>query len=127
SSEQRDARERAVSPNTFEALGILVVAFIPGAAYVWAFERQAGPYGGSLADRMMRFLAASIFVHVALGWFEYVAWRLALAHAEMIDAAQFAVLWFATLVVVGIPTALGWALGSLYATRNAREARYARL
>ena len=47
-----------MGPSTMEALAILVVAFVPGAAYVWAFERQAGPYGVTLADRMMRFLAA---------------------------------------------------------------------
>ncbi len=52
-----------MQPSTFEALMILVVAFVPGAAYVWAFERQAGPYGVTLADRMMRFLAASIVAH----------------------------------------------------------------
>jgi len=116
-----------VSPSTFDALVILIVAFIPGAAYVWAFERQAGPYGVTLADRMMRFLAASIVVHVALGWFEYIAWRVAVPQVGRLDASQFAVLWLTALVVVGVPTALGWGLGSLYATRNARETRYSRL
>ena len=117
-----------MSPNTFEALGILIVAFIPGAAYVWAFERQAGPYGVTLADRMMRFLAASIVVHVALGWFEYMAWRVALAHVGHIDAAQFAVLWFATLVVVGVPTARRAGPSEASTQRATRsETRYARL
>jgi hypothetical protein len=116
-----------VGPNTFDALAILVVAFVPGAAYVWAFERQAGPYGVTLADRMMRFLAASVVVHVAFGWFEYVAWRIALRDGDHLDVAQFAALWAAAVVVVGAPTAVGWALGSLYASRNARTTRYARL
>jgi hypothetical protein len=115
-----------LGPNTFEALAILIVAFLPGAAYVWAFERQAGPYGVTLADRMMRFLAASIVVHLAFGWVEYLAWRVALQH-DGLDVAQFALVWGATIVVIGVPTAVGWALGSLYATRNARTTRHARL
>src|SRR4051794_26011104 len=116
-----------MGPGTFNALIILVVAFVPGAAYVWAFERQAGPYGVTLADRMMRFLAASIVVHLFFGWFEYLAWRSALRHDDNLDVAQFAMLWASALVVIGTPTLVGWALGSLYATRNARATQHERL
>jgi hypothetical protein len=116
-----------LQPSTFDALVILVVAFAPGAAYVWAFERQAGPYGVTLADRMMRFLAASIVVHLAFGWLEYLAWRVALHRLGRLDAAQFAVLWGAAVTVIGGPTAIGWALGSLYASRAARTTRHTRL
>jgi hypothetical protein len=74
----------------------------------------------TLADRMMRFLAASIVVHLLFGWLEYLAWRSALRHDGTLDVAQFALLWASALIVIGFPTAVGWALGTLYATRNAR-------
>ena len=48
-------------PNTFQALAVLLVALLPGALYVWSFERQAGRWGIGLSDRVLRFVGGSGF------------------------------------------------------------------
>lgn len=113
-------------PGTVEALGIVAVAVIPGATYIWTFERQAGSFGVSLADRVLRFIAASVVVHAFLAWLEYLAWRTALSGGQSLDAWRFLILWLTGLVVVGVPAAVGTTVGYLYASRNQRE-RYPRL
>lgn len=44
---------------TFQALVVVALAVLPGAIYVWAFERQVGAWGAGLSDRLLRFLGAS--------------------------------------------------------------------
>lgn len=44
---------------TLEALGVALVALLPGASYTFAYERKVGNFGVSLSDRLIRFLAAS--------------------------------------------------------------------
>lgn len=45
-----------------------MVAMLPGALYVWAFERQAGRYGIGLSDRVLRFVGGSaVFLAVFAG------------------------------------------------------------
>jgi len=44
---------------TFQALGVALLALLPGASYTFAYERIVGKFGASLADRLVRFLAAS--------------------------------------------------------------------
>lgn len=46
-------------PDSFHALLVMLVALLPGALYVWAFERQAGRYGIGLSDRLLRFVGGS--------------------------------------------------------------------
>ena len=46
-------------PGTFQAAAVVVLAMLPGALYVWAFERQAGRYGIGLSDRILRFAGGS--------------------------------------------------------------------
>ena len=41
---------------------MIVIALLPGALYVWSFERQAGRYGVSLSDRILRFVGGSAVV-----------------------------------------------------------------
>jgi Family of unknown function (DUF6338) len=45
--------------DTFQALAVVALAILPGASYIFAFERVAGSFGQNLADRVIRFLAAS--------------------------------------------------------------------
>ncbi|MCZ2847738.1 DUF6338 family protein [Modestobacter sp. VKM Ac-2978] len=52
--------------NTFQALAVSILAVLPGASYTFAYERLAGAYGVSLADRLIRFLAASAIFHAFL-------------------------------------------------------------
>jgi hypothetical protein len=46
-------------PTTFQAAVVIVVALLPGALCVRAFERQAGCYGIGLSDRVLRFIGGS--------------------------------------------------------------------
>jgi uncharacterized protein DUF6338 len=45
--------------DTFEALAVLVLVVLPGASYLFTFERVAGAFGHNLADRIIRFITAS--------------------------------------------------------------------
>ena len=46
-------------PSSFQAITVIVVGLLPGALYMWAFERQAGRYGIGLSDRVLRFIGGS--------------------------------------------------------------------
>lgn len=46
-------------PQSFQAVAVTLIALLPGALYVWAFERQAGRYGIGLSDRVLRFVGGS--------------------------------------------------------------------
>lgn len=52
-------------PSSFQAAAVIAVALLPGALYVWAFERLVGRYGIGLSDRVLRFVGGSaIFLAV---------------------------------------------------------------
>lgn len=46
-------------PTTFQAAAVITIGLLPGALYVWSFERQAGRYGIRLSDRVFRFVGGS--------------------------------------------------------------------
>lgn len=53
---------------TFQALAVALLAVLPGALYVFSYERLVGSFGVALADRVVRFLGASaVFVGVFSG------------------------------------------------------------
>jgi hypothetical protein len=60
---------------TFQALAGIVLALLPGAAYTFAYERVAGPFGITLSDRLVRFLAASAVFHAMLAGPELLLYR----------------------------------------------------
>jgi hypothetical protein len=107
-------------PTSLVALGIILVAVLPGAIYTWAFEREAGAYGVTLADRTLRFLAASAVIHLLFAWPEYIVFRLAIEGHDRILAAQFALLWLLLLFLSVVPAVAGTTLGGLYASRTMR-------
>jgi len=49
-------------PSSFQAVAAIVLALLPGALYVWAFERQAGRYGIGASDRVLRFIGGSAVI-----------------------------------------------------------------
>jgi hypothetical protein len=52
-------------PQSFQAVLVVIIALLPGALYMWSFERQAGRYGIGLSDRVLRFVGGSaIFLAV---------------------------------------------------------------
>lgn len=107
-------------PSTLAGLLVALVAILPGSVYTWAYERQSTAFGVTLADRTLRFLAASVVFHLILAWPEYALYRWALADAEEFAVGQFVVSWFLVLLVTGIPYAVGTLLGGLYASRSTR-------
>jgi hypothetical protein len=107
-------------PASLIALGIVVLAVLPGSMYTWAYERQASAYGVTLADRTLRFVAVSVIFHLVFGWGEYGFYRLLIAHRHALPAGEFALGWGAVMVAVAAPTIGGTVLGGLYASRTER-------
>jgi hypothetical protein len=112
------------APSTLIALAVLVVAVLPGSVYTWAFERQAGAYGVTFTDRVLRFLGISLLFHLLLAWPEYALYRLLVGRRDgqaPLLVAEFALLWVGLLVFTTVPLAVGAVVGSLYSTRTTRQ------
>jgi hypothetical protein len=105
-------------PNTAIGLLILVVAIVPGLVYTLTFEREAGDFGATFADRTMRFIAVSIAFHLLAGWLEYWIYRETLGEKGPISSGDFALLWLAAITMVVVPAAIGMLLGTLYSNRR---------
>lgn len=97
---------------TFQALGVALLALLPGASYTFAYERIVGKFGASLADRLVRFLAASaafmaIFSGPGLLLYRHVIVPGRLAHGDVnwLEFELFAVAY------VLIPTVAGTIVG----------------
>lgn len=84
---------------TFQALAVVVLALLPGSLYTYAFERQAGRWGASGTDRLLRFLTASALVHALLGAATYQAYRTLVPTGRL--ARGDALPWWVWLVVLG--------------------------
>jgi hypothetical protein len=111
-------------PTTGEALLVLLLAVLPGAMFTFGFERQAGAFGVTLADRVLRFVAVSAAFTAAYAWPVYLA-RSALLSGDL-DAPRFGLLWGSGVLGLGIPLVCGTTIGGLYASRRTRD-RWRRL
>lgn len=114
-------------PNTLVGLFVLLVAVLPGLVYTLAFERQAGDYGTTLADRTMRFVAVSVIFHLLAAWPEYWIYRSTVADRGSIDAGDFALLWLAFVLAVTLPATVGTVFGCMYEKRSTYEGWQAKL
>jgi hypothetical protein len=99
-------------PSTVEAVAVIIVALLPGALYLWAFERVVGRWGVGFADRFVRFVGVSAALH-ALGapatynvWFDYLQPG---AHSGSSELPLW--MWFVALGYVAVPTLLGYFVG----------------
>lgn len=98
--------------STFQALAVAVLAVLPGAAYMFAYEREAGAFSVALADRLVRFLAASAVMHALLSSGTYWLYRHAVVNGELVRGKS--PLWAveaAAVAYVALPTAAGLAVG----------------
>lgn len=111
-------------PTTGEALLILLAAVLPGAMFTFGFERQAGAFTVTLADRVLRFVAVSVAFDLLYAMPLYALRRTLLDGG--LDPPRFALLWLAVLVALGFPLACGTALGGLYATPSS-DSRWRRV
>jgi hypothetical protein len=111
-------------PGTLQALGVALLALLPGASFTFAFERVAGPFGASLSDRLVRFLAGSSTFHAVAAGFEYGLYRDYVRTGALQDGAVS--IWLvegvALFYVFG-----PWAFGILVGTAWQRDWRWSRL
>ncbi|MCA1842448.1 MAG: DUF6338 family protein [Actinobacteria bacterium] len=110
-------------PETFQALGVLIVALLPGALYIWSLERLAGLWGIKLSDRLLRFVGVSAVFHALAApatlwfWREYV-------HAERLFVGPIPwAVWPLAIAYVAVPIIGGTIVG--WGTRHRR--RWARI
>jgi len=102
-------------PPTFQAIGVLVLALLPGALYAWSFERLAGAWGVKLADRVLRFVGVSAAFHVALLPLTYWLWADLVRPGRIADGNAPLILWPILIAYVALPIAAGTLVG--WATR----------
>lgn len=107
-------------PGSVVGFLIVIVAVLPGAAYTWAFERQAGSFGVSFADRTLRFIGSSTAFHLVLAPLDWWLYRTVVPLGKAVDGGEFATVWGAVAVLTLVPYGLGTALGGLYRTRGDR-------
>jgi len=97
-------------PDTFQAVAVIVVALLPGALYVWAFERQAGRWGIGLSDRLLRFVGGSALFHAAAAPLTYWVWAEQVPRVRAGDPLSWW-LWPLVIAYVAVPTTIGTVVG----------------
>ena len=98
-------------PDTFQALSVLILALLPGALYVWAFERYAGAWGVRLSDRLFRFIGFSALMHVLLAPVTYRLWVDFVRSGRLAAGAVPIAIWFVPIAFVVIPMLAGSVIG----------------
>lgn len=110
-------------PETFQALAVLTVALLPGALYVWAFERLAGAWEVRFSDRLLRFLGVSALLHAAFAPLSYWLW-IEFVRSGRLAASDVSIgLWAVPLGYVAVPILAG----SLVGGGTRKQARWAKL
>jgi hypothetical protein len=98
-------------PETFQALGVLVLALLPGALYVWSLERLLGAWGVRLSDRLLRFVGVSAVLHAVAAPITYRLWIDYLKTGWVSQGKLPVAVWAVALVYVAVPIALGSLVG----------------
>lgn len=101
----------SVVPDTAQALVVLVLALLPGALYVWSFERLVGSWGVGLSDRLLRFVGASAILHAVAAPITVWVWRWVAGRGGLLAGGASLALWPAALAYVAVPVALGSLVG----------------
>lgn len=95
--------------STFEAVAVALVAVLPGALFVWGFERVVGRWAIGLGERLLRFVGISAVFHALAAPITYPLWRDLLRTPALREDLPIW-LWPVALAYVVVPTALGSAL-----------------
>jgi hypothetical protein len=93
------------------ALLALALALVPGALYVWAYERQAGGKTVRMSDRVFRFVGGSAIFHALFAPLTYWVWSELWPRAREGRALPWAA-WLLALAYVAVPTLAGSFVGS---------------
>lgn len=105
--------------DTFQSLGVTLLALLPGALYTWAFERQAGAWGVGFSDRLLRFVGASAIFHVLFAAATYQAYRRLIVEHQLSEGRPLP--WWTWLIVLGyvaIPILAGSLVGNAARARK---------
>ena len=105
-------------PDTFQALAVITIALLPGALYIWAFERQAGRWGVGLSDRALRFVGGSALFHAVLAPLTYWLWADQLPKVQQAETLSWW-LWLGVVTYVASPVIGGTVVGD--ATRRKKR------
>jgi hypothetical protein len=105
---------------TLQAVLGSIVALLPGALFMWCFEREAGIWGINLPDRVLRFLGVSALLHLLAAPGTFWLWN------EYYDSGEWKAgghlpwpLYGGLLLYALVPIGLGLLLG-----RWAHEGRW---
>jgi hypothetical protein len=86
-------------PDSFEALAVIFFAVLPGAAFVYAMERQVGAWGIKATDRILRFIALSAALYLLLLPYGYVLFRTYILSGDLVKKGHFS--WWHWLILAG--------------------------
>lgn len=99
-------------PDTLQAVGVVLLAVLPGALHTWAFEREAGNWGIGLADRTLRFVGVTCFYQLVFGYPIYRFWLAYVHHPVREASGKIA---FQNLIATGQPVSpVAWLLPVAY-------------
>lgn len=102
-------------PTSFQGLAVLVGALLPGALYLWSFERLAGRWGATLTDRLLRFVGGSAILHALFAPATYWFWSTWWPHVSAGHRLPWW-LWAVAVGYVAVPVVCGMLVG--HGTRN---------
>ncbi len=125
-------------PTTLQAVLAIVLIVLPGAIYLWGFEREAGKWAIGISDTVLRFVAASaIFQAIAFGPLYLLYERYAHHEVSRLGRVTFEnpladghVPWWLALVplaYVGLPAAIGTVVGRSVRSDKPFAQRFARV
>lgn len=98
--------------STFQALGVFLLALLPGAAYTFAYERQAGSFTITASDRIIRLLAASALFQAVFAGPGYLAYKSLIESGHLREGQVSAwLVEFFAILYVAVPLIVGSVIG----------------
>jgi uncharacterized protein DUF6338 len=125
-------------PSTLQAVLALVLVVLPGAIYLWGFEREAGKWAIGISDTLLRFVAASAIFQALYAAPLYLLYEryvhdevsrsgTAVFENPLSDGHVPSWLALVPLAYVGLPAALGTLVGRSVRSERAVAQRFARI
>lgn len=99
--------------DTVEAALVVLIGVIPGALFVWGWERQRGTWGIKRTDRVLRMAGASVVLHVLAAPATYWFWLEYLQDSVLAEGGGDLLAWISLVLFVMVPGLLGIGVGRL--------------